>query len=168
MSALTTVPPLFAQTINIAFFRLSLLMCMGPGFHCLVHLISEQQVCHHEDCQEANGGHPLLLCLRCDEVQHLGAGSSHARFDVPGKVLTWSQCDKISVVIRTILTSSFPYFYLFLLVAALFLCAPASLCTSMTNIYLKHTRKWVLNIAVVSPCKAVYPQLTGAKGSNIS
>ena len=45
------------------------------------------QVCHHEDCQEANRGHPLLLCLRCDEVHHLGSGSNHARFDVPGKVL---------------------------------------------------------------------------------
>ena len=52
-----------------------------------VHLIFECQVCHHEDCQEANHGHPLLLCLRCDEVHHLGSGSNHARFDVPGKVL---------------------------------------------------------------------------------
>ncbi|XP_078373411.1 uncharacterized protein LOC144657010 isoform X4 [Oculina patagonica] len=46
------------------------------------------KVCHHEDCQDANGGHPLLLCLRCDEVHHLGAGSSHARFDVPERPST--------------------------------------------------------------------------------
>ena len=44
------------------------------------------KVCHHEDCQEINNGNPLLLCLRCDEVHHLGAGSNHARFDVPGEI----------------------------------------------------------------------------------
>jgi len=42
------------------------------------------QVCHHEDCQEQNQGNPLLLCSRCDEVNHLGAFSNHARFDIPG------------------------------------------------------------------------------------
>ncbi|XP_073248513.1 uncharacterized protein [Porites lutea] len=40
------------------------------------------KVCHHEDCQEINNGNPLLLCLKCDEVHHLGAASNHARFDV--------------------------------------------------------------------------------------
>ena len=55
----------------------------------ILHFISPihlSQVCHHEDCQETNDGNPLLLCLRCDEVHHLGAGSNHARFDVPGKI----------------------------------------------------------------------------------
>ncbi|KAK3748323.1 hypothetical protein QZH41_018307, partial [Actinostola sp. cb2023] len=39
-------------------------------------------VCHHEVCQEINNGLPLALCLKCDEVQHLGTNSKHARFEI--------------------------------------------------------------------------------------
>ena len=61
------------------------------GGEVQLYLVSESlntlfyfcQVCHHEDCQEINRGNPLLLCLKCDEVHHLGASSNHARFDVP-------------------------------------------------------------------------------------
>ena len=66
----------------------------GCGGEVQLYLVSERlntlfyfcQVCHHEDCQEINNGNPLLLCLKCDEVHHLGAASNHARFDVPGKL----------------------------------------------------------------------------------
>ncbi|XP_020630546.1 pleckstrin homology domain-containing family G member 5-like isoform X2 [Orbicella faveolata] len=65
-------------------------VCQGKL--CSSNVQTEKQnavkVCHHEDCQEANHGHPLLLCLRCDEVHHLGSGSNHARFDVPERPST--------------------------------------------------------------------------------
>ncbi|XP_032236406.2 pleckstrin homology domain-containing family G member 5 isoform X3 [Nematostella vectensis] len=49
------------------------------------------KICHHEVCQENNNGSPLHLCLKCDEVQHLGAKSIHARFDIPELVNSLSR-----------------------------------------------------------------------------
>lgn len=60
-------------------------ICQGKL--CASNVLTEKEhaikVCHHEDCQEQNQGNPLLLCSRCDEVNHLGAFSNHARFDIP-------------------------------------------------------------------------------------
>ncbi|XP_056017709.1 pleckstrin homology domain-containing family G member 5-like isoform X4 [Ostrea edulis] len=50
------------------------------------------RVCHHPDCSESNGGHPLLMCKPCDKHIHGShQNSNHLVLDAPKKKLGLAQ-----------------------------------------------------------------------------
>lgn len=50
------------------------------------------RVCHHPDCAEGNGGHPLLMCKPCDKRIHgSNENSNHLVLDAPKKKLGLAQ-----------------------------------------------------------------------------
>ncbi|XP_061162670.1 pleckstrin homology domain-containing family G member 5-like isoform X2 [Saccostrea echinata] len=64
----------------------------GGGESCTVTESFQAMVCHHPDCSESNGGHPLLMCKPCDKRIHGNLqNSNHLVLDAPKKKLGLAQ-----------------------------------------------------------------------------